>query len=62
SNWREKESTKADVKTFIYNYLYDENTGLPVEQYTPEDVEYKAYVVFEHIFNQYSSSSDHVYF
>ncbi|MDQ0257093.1 type I restriction enzyme R subunit [Evansella vedderi] len=61
SNWREKESTKADVKTFIYNYLYDENTGLPIEQYTPEDVEYKANVVFEHIFNQYSSSSDHVY-
>ncbi|MYL35561.1 HsdR family type I site-specific deoxyribonuclease [Pontibacillus yanchengensis] len=61
SNWREKESTKADIKTFIYNYLYDENTGLPIEQYTPEDVEFKANIVFEHIFNQYSSSTENVY-
>lgn len=61
SNWRDKESTKADVKTFIYNFLYDENTGLPIEQYTPEDVEIKANIVFEHVYNQYNSSYKNVY-
>ncbi|MFN3093751.1 type I restriction endonuclease subunit R [Bacillus pumilus] len=61
SNWRDKESTKADVKTFIYNFLYDETKGLPVEQYTPEDVEFKTNMVFEHIFNQYYSSTENIY-
>lgn len=61
SNWKEKESTKAEIKTFIYNYLYDETTGLPIDQYTPEDVEIKANIVFEHFYNQYNNSNDHVY-
>ncbi|MFY0761018.1 type I restriction endonuclease subunit R [Metabacillus dongyingensis] len=61
NNWKDKESTKAAVKTFIYNYLYDEGTGLPVDQYTPEDVELTANIIFEHVFNQYNSSTEHVY-
>jgi len=60
-NWREKEVTKAAVKTFIYNYLYDENTGLPDPFYSEDDVEDKADIVFEHVFMQYQDGLHNAY-
>ena len=60
-NWREKEVTKAAVKTFIHNYLYDENTGLPDPFYSIDDVEQKTGVVFDHVFMQYQDSAHSVY-
>jgi type I restriction enzyme R subunit len=60
-NWREKEVTKAAVKTFIYNYLYDENTGLPDPFYSIDDVEQKTGVVFDHVFMQYQNDVHSVY-
>jgi type I restriction enzyme R subunit len=60
-NWREKEVTKAAVKTFIYNYLYDENTGLPDPFYSIDDVEQKTGVVFDHVFMQYQDNAHSVY-
>jgi type I restriction enzyme R subunit len=55
-DWREKESTKADVKTFIYDYLFSDETGLPADSYTIEEVDEKTTAIFTHIFQQFSDS------
>ncbi len=60
-HWRDKETTKATVKTFINNYLWDEQSGLPVDSYTPEDVQLKADLVYNHIYMQYADASHHAY-
>ncbi len=60
-NWQKKDTTKADVKTFIRNFLWDDKTGLPVGVYTPQEVDEKTEVVFEHIFRQYPDGEGHVY-
>ncbi|MGV8110321.1 type I restriction endonuclease subunit R [Methanospirillum sp.] len=52
-HWREKESTRDSVLVSIRNYLYSEDTGLPVESYTDEEVEKKAEVVYEHVYRVY---------
>lgn len=60
-NWREKETTKAAVKTFIHDFLYNESTGLPIGVYTPEEVNEKTELVYEHIFRQYPDLEHHIY-
>ena len=52
-HWREKESTRDSVLVSIRNYLYSEETGLPVESYTDEEVEKKAEVVYQHVYRVY---------
>ncbi|MCA1916687.1 type I restriction enzyme endonuclease domain-containing protein, partial [Methanospirillum hungatei] len=52
-HWREKESTRDSVLVSIRNYLYSEDTGLPVESYTDEEVEKKAEIVYEHVYRVY---------
>lgn len=53
-NWREKEATKAEVKVFIHDFLYRDDSGLPADAYSPEEVEQKADAIFAHVFSQYS--------
>jgi type I restriction enzyme R subunit len=60
-HWRDKEATKAAVKTFISDFLWDEQTGLPVDSYTPEDVTFKADLAYDHVFMQYADASHHAY-
>ena len=60
-NWREKETTKAAVKTFIYDFLWNEETGLPLEFYTPEEVAERTDLVFTHVFRQYTDALHHAY-
>lgn len=60
-NWREKEATQAQVRTFIYNYLYSETTGLPVDAYTSEDVETISGVLYQHVYQRYPSVTKSVY-
>ncbi|WP_224999428.1 type I restriction endonuclease subunit R [Cesiribacter sp. SM1] len=52
NQWREKEATQADIKTFIRNYLWDEQKGLP-ESFTPEEVEEKSNQLYGFIFDHY---------
>ena len=35
--WRANESTQAQVRSLIYDFLYDEQTGLP-DAYAPEEI------------------------
>lgn len=60
-NWREKEQSLAEVRSFIYDYLWNDATGLPADSFTPEEVEQKAAVVFDHVFRQYASPSQSAY-
>lgn len=60
-SWREREATKAEVKTFIHDYLYSDNTGLPADLYSPNDVERKSELIFNHIFAQYVDAVHHAY-
>lgn len=41
-----KESTSDGFRQSIYDFLYEENTGLPVDSYTPDDVELMTETVF----------------
>jgi len=60
-DWREKEATRAAVKTFIHDFLWNEQTGLPAESYSPPEVEDKVELVFTHIFRQYMDAYHHMY-
>jgi type I restriction enzyme R subunit len=53
--WLDKESSRAEVKTTIHNFLYSDDTGLPVDLYTEEEVEEKTEEVFRHIRRVYPS-------
>ncbi|MBW4614149.1 MAG: type I restriction endonuclease subunit R [Desmonostoc vinosum HA7617-LM4] len=60
-NWRDKESTTATIKSFIYDYLYSEDTGLPVDAYDDSDVDNLSNIVFLHIYQQYKNANKHTY-
>jgi len=60
-NWRAKAITRAQIKTLIFEYLYSEETGLPLEVYTPEDVTSLAEELFKHVYVQYPDAVENVY-
>lgn len=60
-DWREKEATRAAVKTFIHDFLWSEQTGLPTESYSPREVEDKVEIVFDHVVRQYVDAWTHAY-
>ncbi len=49
-NWQQKETTQSDIKTLIYDHLYSEETGLPVDDFEDEDVKELSKVIFLHIY------------
>jgi len=51
--FQDKEPTRDAVKVLIRNFLWDEKTGLPVENYSQNDVYKKAEAVFYHVFRAY---------
>jgi type I restriction enzyme, R subunit len=51
--WRDKESTRDAVKTWIRNFLWSDDTGLPVGVYSEADVEEKADSVYRHVYRAY---------
>jgi type I restriction enzyme R subunit len=51
--WRDKETTRDAVRVTIQDFLWSDETGLPVDLYTEEDVSHKAEDVFRHIFWAY---------
>lgn len=52
-HWREKESARDAVKQAIYDFLWNDRTGLPTECYTEDDVAQKTDLVFQHIYRAY---------
>ena len=51
--WKDKESTRDAVKSCIRDFLYSDDTGLPVGVYSDADVETKASEVYRHIYRSY---------
>lgn len=49
----DKDATKADMRTFIKDFLYDDRTGLPATEYTVDDVNQKAEMVYTYLYQQY---------
>lgn len=52
-HWRDKESTRDTVRLRIRDFLWSEDTGLPVDSYSEEDVDNKAEEVFRHVYRAY---------
>ena len=51
--WREKEATLDPVRQAIHDFLWNEDTGLPVDCFAEKDVAIKAEDVFRHIYHTY---------
>lgn len=60
-NWTDKESTKSQVKTLIHDYLYDENTGLPITDYTTDEVAMLAEEFFQYVYQQYPDLQTNIF-
>lgn len=52
-NWQEREGTRDAVKQSIYDYLYDDKTGLPVDSYEVEEIEALTESLFNHVYRAY---------
>ncbi len=51
--WREKVITRDAVRIAIRDFLWSDDTGLPVDLYSEEDVRNKAEEVFRHVYRVY---------
>ena len=51
--WQDREPTRDGVKVLIRNFLWNEKTGLPVDYYSPSDVDKKTEAVFYHVYRAY---------
>ena len=52
-HWRDKEATRDAVKLAIHDFLWTEETGLPVGAYSEDEVSAKSEDVFRHIYRAY---------
>jgi len=52
-HWRDKETTRDAVRITIRDFLWSDDTGLPVDVYTEDEVQSKAEEVFRHVFRVY---------
>jgi len=52
-HWRDKESTRDSVRVAIRNFLWDDETGLPVDVYSDDEVGLKSEDVFRHVYWAY---------
>ncbi|BBC24588.1 type I restriction endonuclease subunit R [Pseudanabaena sp. ABRG5-3] len=59
--WCDKESTRDRVKNKIHDFLYSDDSGLPVDTYTDDDVNDKAIAVFRHVFRAYPKLPSPIY-
>jgi len=51
--WREKEATRDAVRISIHDFLYSDETGLPVDSYEDAEVQNRAEDVFRHVYRAY---------
>ncbi len=52
-NWREKEGTRDAVRQSIYDYLYDDKTGLPADSYEIDEISVLTESLFNHVYRVY---------
>lgn len=51
--WREKEATRDAVLLTIRDFLWSDETGLPVDAYSEEEVQARSEDVFRHVYRAY---------
>jgi type I restriction enzyme R subunit len=51
--WRDKESTRDAVRMTIHDFLYSDETGLPLDTYNEAEVDRRSDDVFRHVFRAY---------
>jgi len=51
--WREKESTRDAVHIAIHDFLWSDETGLPTDSYTEDDIAVISDNVYRHMFRAY---------
>jgi type I restriction enzyme R subunit len=54
-NWRAKESTRDAVRVAIRNFLWSDDTGLPIQSYSEDEVNSKSEEAFRHVYWAYST-------
>jgi type I restriction enzyme R subunit len=54
-DWRAKEATRDAIRQEIYDFLYNDETGLP-EVYSADEIAQKSQVVFAHVFSGISTA------
>ena len=59
-NWREKEGTRDTIRTDIFNFLFDEETGLP-EGYDDDEIEQFADKAYRHVYRAYPTIPSPIY-
>lgn len=52
-HWKDKESTRDAVRVAIRDFLWSDETGLPVDAYDENEVDVKVKEVFVHVFRVY---------
>jgi type I restriction enzyme R subunit len=52
-HWRDKEATRDAVRLAIRDYLWNDQTGLPIDAFAEEDVDARAEDVFRHVYRAY---------
>jgi type I restriction enzyme, R subunit len=52
-HWRDKESTRDAIRVTIRDYLWSDDTGLPIDVYSENDVVEKSEEVFKHVYRAY---------
>lgn len=60
-HWRDKEATRDAVRLAIKDYLWSDDTGLPAENYSEDDVATVAEEVFRHVYRVYPTVPSPVY-
>jgi type I restriction enzyme R subunit len=55
-NWRDSVFVKGDVESFIHDFLYADETGLPPESFTADEVKVKTDEIFGYIYQQYPNT------
>lgn len=52
-----KQSTRDGLRTIIYDLLYDETTGLPVEKFEPHEIDVKTDILFNYFEHTHSHAA-----
>ena len=52
-HWRDKESSRDAVRVAIRDFLWSEETGLPLDSYSEDDVDTKTEDIFRHVYRVY---------
>lgn len=53
-HWRDKEATRDAVRLAIRDFLWSDETGLPVDNYSEDEVQCRAEEIYRHVYRVYA--------